>query len=142
MKNQRFARNIFGELPTQEMAQAALPILVSRAQSDDVIMMWELAKDIAPELTQFNWSLQWVFSWIHTTLYELERRDDWNYGQIPGITAIVLDKPKKPTKWMDKQTRTDLNTPLPWNEYKTHHILPVFEYSHWDKVMDYVISKL
>lgn len=141
MKNQRFTRNICGELPTQKMAQVALPILVLRAQNDDVIMMWELARDIAPDLTQFNWSLQWVFSWIHTTLYELER-DDWNYGEIPGITAIVLDKPKNPTKWMDKQTRVDPNTPLSWEDYKTRHILPVFEYPHWDKVMDFVNKKL
>lgn len=142
MRNRRFNRNMFGTLPTQKMAQDALPILVSRAQNDDVILLHKLAENIAPELTQFNWSLGWAFGWIHTTLYELERRDDWNYGEIPNITAIVLNKPNTPTNWMKKQTRTDPNTPLPYDEYYRHHILPVFAYSHWDKVMDYVRKKL
>lgn len=142
MKNQKFNRDIFGNLPTQKMAQEALPILVSHVQNEDVILMWKLAKEIAPDLTQFNWSLQWVFCWIHTTLYKLERRDDWNYGEIPGITAIVLDKPLKPTKWMDRQTRINPNAPLPWKDYETQHILPVFKYPHWDKVMDFVRSQL
>lgn len=142
MKNQNFYRNIFGNLPTQKMAQDAFPILVSHAQNEDVILIRKLAKQIAPDLTQFNWSMQWVFSWIHTTLYGLERRDDWNYGEIPGITAIVLDKPQKPTKWMDKETRVVSYAPLPWKDYKTQHILPVFKYTHWDKVMDYVHRRL
>ena len=37
MKNKRFSRNIFGDLPTQKMAQKALPILVSYAQKGDPI---------------------------------------------------------------------------------------------------------
>ena len=72
--------------------------------------MNDLAKEVAaPDLTQFNFSMRWVFSWIQTTLYELERQEDWNYGEIPGITAIVLDKPEKPTNWADKETRVDPN---------------------------------
>lgn len=140
MKNKKSGRNIFGNSPTQKMAQKALPILISFAQKDDIILINDLAKEVAPDLTRFNFSMRWVFSWIQTTLYELERQDDWNYGEIPGITAIVLDKPEKPTNWMDDQTRVDPNTPLSWKDYKINHVLPVFKYQHWDKVMDFVIE--
>ena len=139
MKNKRFNRNIFGDLPTQKMAQKALPILVSKAQKGETIFLSELAKKIAPDLTQINWTMRWVFSWIHTTLYELERQGDWEYGEIPGLTAIALADRKKPTTWMDKQTWVDPNTPLSWKDYETNHVLPVFKYPHWDKVMDFTL---
>ena len=38
MKNQRFSRNMFGDLPTQKMAQKALPILITCAQKGDKIL--------------------------------------------------------------------------------------------------------
>ena len=140
MRNRRFNRNIFGDLRTQEMAQEVLPILVSHAQKGDIIIMRDLAKEIAPELVQFNWSMGWALAWIHTTLWELERSDEWNYGEMPAIAAIVLADHETPTNWMDEQTRIDPNTPLPWEDYETNHILPVFEYPHWDKVMDFVFG--
>lgn len=140
MKNKRFGRNMFGSLDTQKMAQKALPILISAAQEDDPVIMRDLAKEIAPDLIQFNFTMRHVLAWIHTTLYELERSEDWNYGEVPGITAIVLDSFETPTKWMDRETRVDPNTPLPWEDYETDHILPVFEYPHWDKVMDFVFG--
>ena len=140
MKNKRFKRNIFGELPTQKMAQKALPILVSYAQKCEPIILQELAAEIAPDLPQFNWSMGWALGWIQTTLYELERSDNWNFGEIPCITTIVLDSPEQPTSNMDERSRIEagLNTPLPWKDYETNHILPVFKYQHWDKVMDFV----
>ena len=95
------------------MAQAALPILIASAQKGDPVIMRDLAKVVAPHLTQFNFSMRYALSWIHTTLWELERSEDWSYGEIPGITAIVLDSPKTPTQWVDKETRVDPNTPLP-----------------------------
>ena len=140
MKNKRFNRNIFGDLPTQKMAQEALPILVSHAQKGEIITLGQLAKEIAPHLTQFNWSMGWALAWIHTTLYELERSDEWNYGEIPAIAAIAVVGARQPTNWMDKRTRINPNTPLPWEDYKTNHILPVFEYPHWDKVMKFVLG--
>ena len=113
MRNRRFNRNIFGDLPTQEMAQEALPILVSHAQKGEIITLRQLAKKIAPHLTQFNWSMGWALAWIHTTLYELERSNEWNYGEIPAIAAIAVDNLKKPTNWMDKNTRINPNTSTP-----------------------------
>lgn len=142
MRNLYLGRNIFGDLPTQQMAQKGLPILVSKAQQGETILLRELAQEIAPDLTQINWTMRWVFSWIHTTLYELERSEDWEYGEIPGLTAIALADQETPTNWMDEQTRVDPNIPLSWKDYKSEHILPVFNYDDWDKVMDFVIGKL
>ena len=138
-KNQQDARDIFGnEIPTQQIARDALPILVQRAQNCSDITMSELAKEIIPHFTQFNWTMGSALAWIHNTLYKLERQDDWHYGEIPAITAIVLDKPKKPTNWANRHA----STPLTWEEYETNYIKPVFKYPHWDKVMEYVSSKL
>ena len=81
MRNLNLGRNIFGDLLTQQMAQKGLPILVSKAQKGETILLRELAQEIAPHLTQINWTMAWVFCWIHTTLYELERQDNWEYGK-------------------------------------------------------------
>ena len=140
MKNKRFNRNIFGDLLTQKKAQKALPILVAYAQKGDTIILAKLAKAIELDTPQINWTMGWIFAWIHTTLYELERQDDWEYGEIPGITAIAVTAHEKPTTWMDQHTRVDPNTPISWKDYKTHHILPVFKYPNWDKVMDFVTN--
>ena len=43
---------------------------------------------------------------------------------------------------MDEQTRVDPNTPLSWQDYKSEHLLPVFNYDDWDEVMNFVIGKL
>lgn len=136
MRNIKFRRNIFGTLPTQQMVQKALPILVSKAQKGETILLRELAQEIAPHLTQINWTMAWVLAWIHTTLYELERSEDWRYGEIPALSSIALADHEKPTNWMDKQTRVDPNTPLSWKKYHAEHLLPVFNYEHWDKVID------
>ena len=140
MKNKRFGRNIFGDLPTQKIAQEVLPILVSHAQERKILILRDLAREVVPDLPQFNWTLGWALGWIQTTLDELEGSDDWNYGEIPCITAIVLDSPEQPTSNMDERSRIEagLNTPLPWRDYKKGHILPVFKYSYWDKVMDFL----
>ena len=142
MKNQRFNRNIFGDLPTQKMAQEALPILVSCAQEGETITLQELAEEIAPDLTRFNWSMRWTLGWIQTTLYELKRSDNWSFGEIPCITAIVVDSHETPTTRMDMDTRVDPKTLFSWRDYETNHVLPVFEYSYWEQVIDFVIGQL
>lgn len=60
---------------------------------------------------------------------------EWNYGEIPGITAIVVIEHGKPTNAMVKRT-----TPVSWEDYETNHILPVFLYPHWDEVKDFVFG--
>ena len=131
MQNRHFGRNIFGDLPTQEMARKALLILVSKAQEKDVILLRELAQEIAPHLTQINWTMGWVLAWIHTTLYELERSEDWEYGEIPGLTAIALADYETPTGFFSRHT----NTPLSWMEYQSEHLLPVFNFDYWDEML-------
>ena len=130
MQNQRFSRNIFGDLPTQKMAQKTLPILITRAQKGDTILLRDLARKIA--LTPpFNWTMGWVLGWIHTSLYELERQDDWVYGEIPAITAIVLADSRTPTSWANRVIRY-----RSWKDYRTHHLLPVFDYPNWERVKE------
>ena len=142
MKNKCFKRDIFGTMLTQKMAQKALPILVAYAKEDDTIILADLATEIAPHLTQFNFAMISVFKWIQTTLYKLERQDDWEYGEIPGLTAIAVAAPETPTNAMIERTRVDPNTPLSWEDYKTHHVLPVWEYRYWDQVMDFVTNRI
>ena len=60
MPNLHLGRNIFGDLPTQQMVQKGLPILVSKAQKGETILLRELAQKIAPDLTQINWTMRWV----------------------------------------------------------------------------------
>ena len=56
MQNQCFNRNMFGDLPTQRMAQKALPILIKHAQKGHTILLRDLAEKIAPHLTKVNWT--------------------------------------------------------------------------------------
>ena len=70
MQNQRFSRNIF-DLPTQK-SQKASPILITRAQEGDKILLRDLARKI--NLTPpFNWTMRWVLAWIHTTQEWIKR---------------------------------------------------------------------
>lgn len=50
MKNKYFKRNMFGNLPTQEMAQKALKILTTYAQRPDTLLIKKLAKEVTPGL--------------------------------------------------------------------------------------------
>ena len=143
MKNQCFDRDMSDKFWTpeivQEMEPKALKILVTYAQRADTLLIKQLAKEVTPELPQFNSALcRDCFQWIQTTLYELECSDDWNYGEIPCITAIVLAAPEQPIYVMAERSRIEagLNAPLSWEDYKTFHITPVFEFPHWKQVID------
>ena len=123
-----------GDLKTQKAAQKALPILVEYAQEEDTILIRELAEKVVPHLIpKFNWTISGALGRIHTTLYKLQRQDDWECGEIPGITAIVLADARTPTNWAIRKLQ-----PGSWKDYKTNHILPVFKYPHLGKVMDFV----
>ena len=137
MQNYCFNRNMFGDKPTQKMAQKALPILIAHAQKGDKILLRDLARKIT--LTPpFNWTMRWVLAWIHTTLYEVERQDDWEYGKIPGITAIVLADHRTPTSWGAIQEIQ----PDSWEEYRAYHLLPVFGYPYWDRVKEALAERM
>ena len=142
MKNKCFSRNIFGPLRTQKIAQEVLRILISHAQERKILILRDLAKEVVPDLPQFNFAMKYVLQWIQTTLCELECSDDWNYGEIPCITTIILASPEQPTNAMDKRSRIEagLNTPLPWEDYERYHILPAFEYPYWEQVMGFIFE--
>ena len=139
MNNIRGKRDIFGDLITQKRGHLALPILVLCAQKTRAITFEELGDAIGfPN----DWRMGSILGGINTTHYDLERRDDWEYGDIPCITTIVVTKEGQPSDWMRRQLGPDADTLISWEDYKHHHIDPVFEYPHWDKMIDHVIRNL
>ena len=139
MQNIRGKHDIFGNLITQKRGILALPILVLRAQEHRTITFQELGDAIG---VSNYWRMGGILGCINTTHYGLEKSADWKYRDIPCITTIVITKAGQPSNWMGKQLGTDADTPISWEDYKLNHIEPVFEYPHWDKVMDYVIRNL
>lgn len=136
MRNIRGKHDIFGDLITQKRGLLALPILVLRAQERRTITFQELGDAIG---CVNYWRMGGILGCINTTHYGLERKVDWEYGDIPCITTIVITKEGLPSDWMREQLAADSDTPISWEDYKINHIDPVFEYLHWDKVMNYVI---
>lgn len=139
MKNIRGKHDIFGNLITQKRGLLTLPILVLCAQEHKTITFQKLGN--ATGVLNY-WRMGPILGCVNTTHYDLERRPDWKYGDIPCITTIVITKEGQPSDWMCRQLGVDSDTPISWEDYKINHIEPVFEYSHWDKVMDYVIRNL
>ena len=139
MKNIRGKHDIFGDLITQKRGLLALPILVLCAQEHRTITFQELGNALG---FSNHWRLGTVLDRINTTHYDLERRADWEYGDIPCITTIVITKAGRPSDWMRRKLGPDADTPISWEDYKIHHIDPVFEYPHWGEVVDHVIRSL
>ena len=134
MRNIREKRDIFGDLITQKRGLLALPILVLRAQEHRTIAFQKLGKAIG---FLNYWRLGTVLDRINTTRYDLERRADWKYGDIPCITTIVITQGGEPSDYMRSQLGS-----ISWEDYRIHHIDPVFEYPHWGEVVDHVIRSL
>ena len=134
MKNQLEKHDIFGDLITQKRGLLTLPILVLCAQEHRTITFQELGDAIG---FSNYWRMGRILGCINTTHYNLERRTDWAYGEIPCITTIVITKDEDLSRWM-REHFPDLS----WGDYERDHIHPVFEYPHWDKVIDYIIRNL
>ena len=132
MRNRREGHTIFGDLITQKRGLLALPILVLRAQEHRTITFQELGNAIG---FSNHWRLGPALGYINTTHYELERNADWEYGNIPCITTIVITKGGQPSAYMHSQLG-----PISWENYKIHHIDPVFEYPHWGQVINYILN--
>ena len=139
MRNTLHTHDIFGNLLTQKQALLALPILVLCAQEHRTITFQELGDAIG--ISNY-WRMGRILGYINTTHYKLERRTDWEYGEIPCITTIVITKDGEPSKWMRNQLSNDNDTAISWEDYEICHIQPVFEYPHWGKVIDFIIRKL
>ena len=139
MKNTLHRHDIFGDLITQKRGLLTLPILVLRAQEHRTITFQEIGDVIG---VSNYWRMGGILGCINTTHYKLERRADWEYGEIPCITTIVITKSGGPSNWMSKQLSVDDDTPISWEDYEVHHIRPVFEYPHWGKIVDFIIRNL
>lgn len=139
MRNRREGADIFGNLITQKRGLLALPILVLRAQEHRTITFKELGNAIG---FSNYWRMGGILGRINTTHYNLERRADWEYGDIPCITTIVITEDGEPSGWIREQLTGNPDTPIPWEDYKRDHIDPVFEYPHWGQVIDYILNNL
>ncbi|MCY4553102.1 MAG: hypothetical protein OXC79_05475 [Candidatus Poribacteria bacterium] len=139
MKNRLGKHDIFGDLITQKRGRMAVPILVRCAQERRTITFQELGHAIG---VSNYWRMGPILGCINTTHYNLERHADWQYADIPCITTIVITKDGEPSQWMRQELSDNGDTPISWQDYERCHIQPVFEYPHWDKVIDTLIRKL
>ncbi len=132
--------NMFGDLKTQKWAREALPKLVPLAHKQKTITYKKMAE------SWFNrrcyMLMGTVCGIISTTLYELERRPDWEFGEIPRITNIVIRKNQKPGAWINEKITGDRKTAPPLDEYYEHHLLPTYEYPHWNDVLEALVLTL
>ena len=126
-------RNMFaGNMNTQVWARCALPILVQRAQERRTIRNTELSQ---------NWGrspglyMRYVLGSIVTTLAELEQSDDWEGGQIPHITSIVLNSNGECSRPMCELLTGD-PTQQPTPERLNAELDCSFNYEGWDAVLD------
>ena len=131
-------KGIFGEDINQKRARAVLPILVLCAQENRTITFKKLGKAIGfRRYDLFNS----ICDYINVEVQNLYQDNEWQYEEIPTLSTLVIpDKEEKtPSKWMRRQMREQLNLEDTWENYERYCIQPVFEYLHWDKVMDAII---
>ena len=134
--NTRGRYNMFGDLTTQQWARDALPVIVERAKVCDVIRYGELRSAIGAT-TDRKWGN--VCNIISTTLYQLEHNElqqQWRRGRIPRLANIIIRTNGKPGKWMCEQITGDRNIAPSCRTYQTKYIKPVFDYQHWDEVLE------
>lgn len=132
-KNTRGKRNMFGNLQTQKWAQEALPILVQYAHECKTITYTDLDASLNRKSYQ---KMEYVCQIISTTLYELEHSQDWKFGEIPRITNIVMQKNGKPGSNTCEELTGNRKIAPPENEYYEDHLLPTYEYQHWNEVLE------
>lgn len=132
-------KGVFGEGINQKRARAVLPTLVLCAQEQSTITFKKLGNAIG---LRFYVRLDSVCDYINVELQNLSENDEWQYGEIPTLSTLVIpdEKEKIPSKWMRKQMRGQLNMDDTWENYERHCIQPVFDYPHWNKVMDAIIQ--
>ena len=128
--------NMFGNLITQQWARDALPVIVEHAKVGKVIRYEELRSAIGATT---NRKMGRVCAIISTTLYQLEHNElkqRWRKGHIPRLTNIVVKTNGKPGAWMCEQITGDRNIAPSPEEYKAEYVNPVFDYQHWDEVLE------
>ena len=116
---------------TRCWAQKALPILVKRAQKRKTIKNSELSQNWGRSPGSY---MRYVLGSIVTTLAELEQADDWEGGQIPHITSIVLNANGECSKPMcDLLTGDPTQQPSP--ERLKAELACSFYYERWGDVL-------
>ena len=134
IKNTKGRYNMFGDQKTQKWAQEALPKLVQLAHEQKTINLKEMAE---------SWHnvkayrlMGTVGGVISSTLYELERQPDWKFGEIPRIDLNMIRTNGEPTTWVCEQITGDRKIVPPWEFYYKYHLLPIYEYPHWNEVLE------
>ncbi len=81
-------KNMFGDQPYQQRAQAALPILIRQAVAQKPIYYEALAGELRMPNPR---NLNWVLGSVGATLQELARKPGWD-GDIPHIQSLVINQ--------------------------------------------------
>ena len=117
---------------TRGWAQKALSKLVQCAKERRTIKNTELSQEWGRPPGN---SMRYVLGSIVTTLAELEQADDWDGGQIPHITSIVLNANGECSEPMcDLLTGDSTQQPSP--ERLNAELECSFNYEKWDAVLD------
>ena len=133
--------NIFGNLITQKWARDALPVIVKRAKDSEIIRYEELR--LAINATT-NRKMGNICGFVSTTLFELEHNQlihQWQMGHIPRLGNIVVRTNGKPGEWMCQQITGDRSVAPSPDQYMEIYVRPVFEYQHWDTVLEVLLSE-
>ncbi len=125
--------NIFGNLTTEKWAREALPKLVPLAHEQKTINYKEMAESWC-NVKAYR-LMGRVCGIISTTLYELERRSDWQFGEIPRLPNIVTRTNGEPGRWICEMITGDRKIAPPREFYHKYHLLPTFEYPYWYEVL-------
>ena len=127
------------KLKSPRRARAALPILILYAQQSDTITFRELADAIAaPDMIQRTMSP--ILDCINTELVTLSKHPDWEHGDIPFLTSIVVVDGGGPSGWMRKYMSEHIKVESTNENYKDYFITPVHEYKYWKEVIDKIIQ--
>ena len=139
-KNSPWKQNMFGDLTTQKWARDALPVIIERAKACEIIRYKELQLAIKATTAR---KMGDVCAFISVTLYQLEHNQlehQWEIGHIPRLTNIVIKTNGKPGDWMCEQITGSREIAPPSEQYKEEYVIPVFEYQHWDDVLEPLLS--
>ena len=135
LRNFDIGKNMFADnTATQIWARDVLPILVRRAQARRTIKFSELTHALGLSGGYYNLLMGDVFRHISTTLVELEQADDWDGGQIPHITSIVLNARGECSRNMCESLTGD-SAQQPSPERLQAELNCSFNYEKWDAVL-------
>ena len=135
-------KNMFtGDSDTQLWARDALRFLVRCAQEPRTTTFSELTEKLELPVRGYARKMNDVCRHIIKTLAELEMQDDWEEGEIPHITSIVMDRNGEwsSNMWEAITDRWECITrnpnSRPRSEQRQIELNCSFCYEHWDAVL-------